>query len=69
MCCEGTVWWVYFSAPDERGFRSTYCSCQLVLRDWESWCPKELVVVPSGVEGKCANVTAIDEPFLTQVGD
>ncbi|MDW8134258.1 MAG: hypothetical protein RMJ66_04245 [Bacteroidia bacterium] len=40
-----------------------------MLRDWESWCPKELVVVPSGVEGKCANVTAIDEPFLTQVGD
>lgn len=66
---DGLRWWVYFSAPDERGFRSIYRSRQLIPDDWDSWGPRELVIAPLGVEGGYANFIAVGEPSLTQEGD
>lgn len=66
---DGIDWWVYFSADDERGFRSIYRARQLIPDDWDSWGEKELVVAPLGVDSGYANIIAIGDPSLTAEGD
>jgi hypothetical protein len=66
---DGTDWWIYFCANDNNFKRCIYKSKQLVVNDWNSWGPKELVIEPGMINGNYGTIFGIGEPTLSTWGD